>query len=259
MINKRGINNFLLASLPFAGIILLWIALPHLVEFLPYKMPPPEKVISRASILIADNTLFWHVVDSLWRLVLGFIIGNILAIPIGIAIGLNRHASDFMMPLLTFLQSIAGIAWVPLAVLWFGLGNGAIIFVIANIIFFSNLYNTVVGVESIPTVYHRAAKSLGATRLDILLTVVIPGAFTQLIVGLRSSMAFGWRALVGAELIAGTTGIGYMTLEAVEWYQTETVILGMIIVGLLWLIMDKLVFSTIEDRTVRKWGIIQDK
>lgn len=91
------------------------------------------------------------------------------------------------------------------------------------------------------------------------MSVVLPGAFTQLLVGLRSSMAFGWRALVGAELIAGTTGIGYMTLEAVEWYQTETVVLGMIIVGLLWLVMDKFLFSAVEDRTVRKWGLIQEK
>lgn len=251
--------NLFLASLPFLAIFALWLALPHLIEFPAYKLPPPEKVLARAKILIADNTLLWHVIDSLWRLLLGFIIGNLLAIPIGIAIGLNRHASDFMMPLLTFLQSIAGIAWVPLAVLWFGLGNGAIVFVIANIIFFSNLYNAVVGVQSIPTVYYRAAKSLGASRLDLLLSVVLPGAFTQLLVGLRSSMAFGWRALVGAELIAGTSGIGYMTLEAVEWYQTETVILGMIIVGLIWLVMDKFLFSSIEDWTVRKWGMIQEK
>lgn len=259
MINQRQVNGFLLASLPFAVIFALWVSLPYLIDFQPYKMPPPEKVLARARILIADNTLFWHVLDSLWRLILGFILGNILAIPIGVAIGMNRHASDFLMPLLTFLQSIAGIAWVPLAVLWFGLGDGAIVFVIANIIFFSNLYNAVVGVESIPTVYYRAAKSLGASRLDVLVSVVLPGAFAQLLVGLRSSMAFGWRALVGAELIAGTSGIGYMTLEAVEWYQTETVILGMIIVGLIWLAMDKLLFSMVEDRTVRRWGMIQDK
>jgi ABC-type nitrate/sulfonate/bicarbonate transport system permease component len=259
MINQRRSAHILLAILPFAAIIGLWVALPYLIDFPAYKLPPPEKVFSRAQSLIASGTLFWHVVDSLWRLAVGFILGNILAIPIGVAIGLNRHASDFLMPLLTFLQSIAGIAWVPLAVLWFGLGDGAIIFVIANIIFFSNLYNAVVGVESIPTVYYRAAKSLGASQLDVLFSVVLPGAFTQLLVGLRSSMAFGWRALVGAELIAGTTGIGYMTLEAVEWYQTETVVLGMIIVGLLWLVMDKFLFTSVEDRTVRKWGLIQEK
>jgi NitT/TauT family transport system permease protein/taurine transport system permease protein len=213
-------------------------------------------VWSRGVEIAADGTLLEHILVSLYRLTIGFLVGNLLAVPIGMAIGLNRHVSDLLLPILTFLQSIAGIAWIPLAVLWFGIGDGAIIFVIANIIFFSNLYNTVIGVEGIPQVYHRAAQTLGASRRDVLLNVVLPGAFVQLIVGFRASMAFGWRALIGAELIAGTTGLGYMTLEAVQWYQTETVILGMIVVGIIWLIMDRFIFRTIENKTVRRWGLV---
>lgn len=259
MMKTIKIRPYLLAATPFIGILILWTVLPSLLSVPAYKLPSPQLVWTKAIELTADGSLLQHILVSLYRLALGFVLGNLLAVPIGIAIGVNRHASDFLLPLLTFLQSIAGIAWIPLAVLWFGIGDGAIIFVIANIIFFSNLYNTVIGVESIPQTYYRAVLSLGASRFDILKSVIIPGAFVQLIVGFRSSMAFGWRALIGAELIAGTTGLGYMTLDAVQWYQTETVILGMIIVGVIWLVMDRFLFRRLETMTVRRWGILQDK
>ena len=256
MMNTAKIRALALSTLPFIGLFLLWLLLPKVFPIPPYKLPTPGLVWARGLELAADGTLLKHVLLSLYRLIIGFLLGNLLAVPIGIAIGLSRHVSDLLLPILTFLQSIAGIAWIPLAVLWFGIGDGAIIFVIANIIFFSNLYNTVTGVEGIPQVYYRAVQTMGASRRDVLLNVVLPGAFVQLIVGFRGSMAFGWRALIGAELIAGTTGLGYMTLEAVQWYQTETVILGMIVVGVIWLIMDYFIFRTIENRTVRRWGII---
>lgn len=249
-------QRYLLPAIPFLAILGFWYLAPTLLPIPAYKLPTPQLVWEKAVSTALDGSLWLHVLASLERLLWGFLLGNLLAIPLGIAIGLNRHVSDLCLPLLTFLQSIAGIAWIPLAVLWFGIGNGAIIFVIANIIFFANLHNAIIGVEAVPESYRRAVRSLGATGRQALIHVIIPGAMVQLLVGLRSSVAFGWRALIGAELIAGTTGLGYMTLDAVQWYQTETVILGMIVVGILWLILDKLVFSTLEKRTVVRWGLV---
>lgn len=250
-------SKYLLPALPFLAILILWYTAPTIFPIPAYKLPTPQLVWERAMLSAFDGSLLKHVLASLERLLLGFLIGNMLAIPLGIAIGLNRHVADLFHPLLTFLQSIAGIAWIPLAVLWFGIGNGAIVFVIANIIFFANLHNAVIGVESVPETYRRAVRSLGATWFQTLVNVIIPGAMVQLLVGLRSSVAFGWRALIGAELIAGTTGLGYMTLDAVQWYQTETVILGMIVVGILWLILDHTLFRTLEKHTVIRWGLVR--
>ncbi len=249
--------RLVLPMIPFAAILALWFIAPSIFPIPAYKLPTPQLVWEQFAATLSDGSLLKHVLASLERLALGFVIGNALAIPLGIAIGLKKHVSDLCMPLLTFLQSIAGIAWIPLAVLWFGIGNGAIVFVIANIIFFANLHNAVIGVEAVPESYRRAVRSLGATSTQTLFNVIVPGAMVQLLVGLRSSVAFGWRALIGAELIAGTTGLGYMTLDAVQWYQTETVILGMIIVGILWLILDHAVFKTIENRTVIRWGLVR--
>lgn len=244
-------------ALPFALLLAVWWLLPQLADIPAYKLPAPADVWARLAAMTADGSLAGHVGASLWRLVQGFVIGNALAIPLGIAIGLDRNVADLTRPLLTFLQSIAGIAWIPLAVIWFGIGNGAVVFVIANIIFFSTVYNVVVGVEGIPAVLYRAVRCHGGRGWRILTELVLPGAFVQIIVGLRASMAYGWRALVGAELIAGTSGIGYLTIDAVQWYQADTIVMGMLLIGLIWLAMDRLLFVPLERRTVRRWGLIQ--
>lgn len=247
---------FLLGVLPFVAVCLLWAIAPIVSDIPAYKLPSPEKVWTALVQNTADGSLPANIWISLQRLAIGYVIGNLLAIPIGLAIALNRAVSDTLRPVLSFFQSIAGIAWVPLAIIWFGIGSGSVLFVIANTIFFSSIYSTVIGVQAIPSVLYRAALSHGASRLDIITNVVVPGALIQIIVGLRTSMAYGWRALVGAEMIAGTNGIGYMTLEAVQWYQSEIVILGMILIGILWLILDRLIFIPIERVTVRRWGMV---
>jgi NitT/TauT family transport system permease protein/taurine transport system permease protein len=198
-----------------------------------------------------------NVAASLARLAAGFAIGMALAVPLGLAIALNRYVADMFRPVLSFLQAIAGIAWVPLTIIWFGIGNGSVIFVIANTIFFASLYNTVTGVQSIPMSLYRAVQSHGGRGWRLLTNLILPGALVQLLLGVRTSMAYGWRALVASEMIAGSSGLGYMTMEAVQWQRTDVIILGMIVIGLLWVLMDRTVFTAIERRTVARWGLLQ--
>lgn len=242
---------------PFAVALAAWAILPKLIDYPSYMMPPLPDVWAHLKEIGADGTLAGHVIASLERLALGFVVGTGVAVPLGIVIALNRHVADMLKPLLTFLQSIAGIAWVPLAVIWFGIGIGSVVFVIANTIFFATLYNTVVGVQAIPQALHRAVRSLGGRGWRLATVLILPGALVQLIVGFRTAMAYGWRALVAAEMIAGTNGLGYMTIEAVQWYKTESVLVGMIAIGLIWLAMDQFIFVPLERVTVRRWGIVQ--
>lgn len=244
-------------ALPFLALLATWLVLPGLVEYPPYMLPSPALVYDRFRLMALDGSLAMHVGTSIGRLLLGFVIGNALALVVGVSIALSRTASDYLRPVLTFLQSIAGIAWVPLAIIWFGIGLGAVIFVIANTIFFSSLYNIVVGVQQIPRVYHRAVRSHGARGLAVFRELIFPGALVQIILGLRTSMAYGFRALVAGEMIAGTSGLGYMTIEAVQWYQTDTVILGMLLIGGLWLVLDRLLFVPLEKATVVRWGLVR--
>jgi NitT/TauT family transport system permease protein/taurine transport system permease protein len=246
-----------LGAVPFLLLIAAWVVLPHVLAYPAYMLPPIDAVLDYARESLLDGSLVRNVLASVARLAAGFAIGMALAVPLGLAIALNRHVADLFRPLLSFLQAIAGIAWVPLTIIWFGIGNGSVIFVIANTIFFASLYNTVVGVQSIPIALHRAVRSHGGRGVALLTNLILPGALVQILLGMRTAMAYGWRALVASEMIAGTSGLGYMTMEAVQWQRTETILLGMIVIGLLWVIMDRGIFTPIERRTVGRWGLLQ--
>lgn len=247
----------ILGTLPFIALLAGWWGLPKAVDYPAYMLPPIGAVLGFAWESILDGTLLRNVLASLARLAAGFAIGMALAVPLGLAIALNRHVADTFRPVLSFLQAIAGIAWVPLTIIWFGIGNGSVVFVIANTIFFASLYNTIVGVQSIPTPLYRAVRSHGGKGWSLLANLILPGALVQLLLGVRTSMAYGWRALVASEMIAGSSGLGYMTMEAVQWQRTDVIILGMIVIGLIWVVMDRTVFDAIERRTVARWGLLQ--
>ena len=253
----RHLDAATLGTLPFLLILAAWWLLPHVVQYPAYMLPSIGTVIGYARESIFDGSLVRDVLASLGRLAIGFAIGMALAIPMGLAIALNRYVADVFRPVLSFLQAIAGIAWVPLTIIWFGMGNGSVIFVIANTIFFASLYNTVIGVQSIPLALHRAVRSHGGRGVRLLTNLILPGAMVQILLGVRTSVAYGWRALVASEMIAGSNGLGYMTMEAVQWQRTEQIILGMIVIGLLWVIMDRIVFTPIERRTIGRWGLMQ--
>ena len=242
---------------PFLLVVGSWALASHFGSFPPYMLPSLSQMWVRFTDSLADGALFRHVGSSLYLLTISFIIGNGLAIPLGIAIAMNRNVSDLVRPVLTFFQSIAGIAWVPLAVIWFGVGMGSVVFLIANTIFFSAIFSTVVGVQTVPKTLHRAVLCHGGRGLQIFTELILPGALVQIILGLRTSMAYGWRSLVAGEMLAGSTGLGYMAMEAVQWHQTDIVIMGMILIGILWLILDRLLFAPLERRTVARWGLLQ--
>ena len=253
----RHIDALTLGTLPFVLILGAWALLPYVADYPSYMLPSIGTVLDYARESMLDGSLPRDVLASLARLLIGFVIGMALAIPLGLAIALNRYVADLFRPVLSFLQAIAGIAWVPLTIIWFGMGNGTVIFVIANTIFFAALYNTVIGVQSIPLALHRAVRSHGGRGVTLLANLILPGAMVQILLGIRTSVAYGWRALVASEMIAGSNGLGYMTMEAVQWQRTEKIILGMIVIGLLWVLMDRVVFTPIERRTVGRWGLLQ--
>ncbi len=254
---RKAVYPTWLGALPFVLLLGGWWLLPRIVQYPAYMLPPIGDVVAFARESIMDGSLLRNVLASLARLAAGFAIGIALALPLGLAIALNRHVADTFRPVLSFLQAIAGIAWVPLTIIWFGIGNGSVIFVIANTIFFASLYNVVTGVQSIPTSLYRAVRSHGGRGWSLLVNLILPGALVQLLLGIRTSMAYGWRALVAAEMIAGSSGLGFMTMEAVQWQRTDTIILGMIVIGLIWMLMDRTVFTVIERRTVGRWGLLQ--
>jgi NitT/TauT family transport system permease protein/taurine transport system permease protein len=207
--------------------------------------------------LVWDGVLLKHVAASLGSLAVGFCIGAGTALVLGVAMAVNYRVAAFAEPLVVFLQAIAGITWIPLAIIWFGFGIGPVVFVVANAVFFVALFNTILGVQSIPMVLHHAVLTLGGGRLAILREVVIPGALANVLVGLRTALAFGWRALVTVEIIAANKGLGFMLLDASQRYESARVVVGIVLIGSIWLAMDRLLLRTIEMRTVERWGLVR--
>ena len=254
--SATSIRQVLPGIIPFIVIIAIWYVCANFLDVPPYKLPPIDQVLTRTFNMVADGSLLEHSWESLKRLLMGFVIGNGLAIPLGFAIALNRHVADLFRPILTFFQSIAGISWVPLAVVWFGVGVAPVVFVIANTIFFSSIYNVVTGVEAIPRTLRRAVRSHGGSGLQFYVELIFPGALIHILLGLRTSVSYGLRAMIGAELIAGSDGLGFLIIDATHTFATDIVFMGMIIIALLWLALDHWVFRPLERRTVVRWGLM---
>ncbi len=244
--------------LPVIVVVGVWVLLPHFDHVPEYKLPRFTQVISDMWRLTRQGTLPRALGASLGRLALAFVIGSALGVALGLGITLSRRLRDFIMPLVAFFNSIAGIAWIPLAIVWFGFGSGPVLFVIANNVFFIVLYNTILGAEEIPLVMFNAVRVIGGTSRWVLLReVLVPGAMVGVLGGIRTGLAFGWRALIAVELIAASSGLGYLSIQASRIYDGATVVSVVVVTGLAWLAMDRLILRPVESRTIERWGMVQ--
>jgi NitT/TauT family transport system permease protein/taurine transport system permease protein len=254
---RRRLSSALRFCAPFAVLLVLWAILVPYFDVNP-RLLPRLGAVGRAGIEgIQDGTLIQHIGASLIRVAVGTVLALLVAIPLGIAMGVSPVVSGFLTPPLRFFSVLAGIAWIPIATLWFGYGFGAITFVIFNAVFFIVTYNTLLGVSTIPLHVRNAAASLGAGRWAMLTEVLLPGALPNIVTGIRTGLGFAWRGLIAAEMIATNVGLGYMLFVARDFYKTEVIVLGMIVIGVLWLLLDRLLLAPIERATIERWGMVQ--
>ena len=251
-------KNILLGFIPIIVVVGAWILLPHFDHIAIYKFPRFTEVTSTLWTLTRDGTLPRALGASVGRLAIGFAIGSVAGVVMGLALTLSDRLRTFFMPLIAFFNSIAGIAWIPLAIVWFGFGSGPVLFVIANNIFFVVLYNTILGAQGIPPVMFDAVRVMGGTsRTAQVREVLFPGAMVGVLGGLRIGLAFGWRALIAVEIIAASSGLGFLSIQASRLYNGATVVAVIIVIGLVWLVMDRLLLRPLESRTVERWGMVQ--
>jgi taurine transport system permease protein len=241
---------------PLLFLLLLWELVVRAFGVVPRVFPDVESVARAGLETIQDGTLVRHVGASLGRVAVGTVLAIVVSIPLGVAMGLSRAVSAFLTPLFRFFSVLAGIAWIPIATLWFGYGFGAITFVIFNAVFFVVAYNTLLGVSSIPLPLRQAAASLGAGGWTMLTQVILPGALPNIVTGMRTGLGFAWRGLIAAEMIATNVGLGYMLFLARDFYRTEVIVFGMIVIGILWLLIDRLLLAPLERATIERWGMV---
>ena len=244
-------------ALPLLILLIFWEFCVQFFQVNARVFPSIEAVFKAGLEAINDGSIFNHIAASLGRVAVGTLLAVLVSIPLGVAMGLNHIVSDFLSPLFRFFSVLAGIAWIPIATLWFGYGFGAITFVIFNAVFFVVTYNTLLGVASIPMPLRNAAASLGANGWTLLTQVILPGALPNIVTGIRTGLGFAWRGLIAAEMIATNVGLGYMLFLARDFYKTEVIVLGMIIIGLIWLAIDRLILAPVERATIERWGMVR--
>jgi len=246
----------LAAIVPFIPVIALWLAVTEAGIFPRAFLPGPVEVVKAFFTLTYKGILPDYLQESLLRLISGAAVGMALGIPLGVLIGTSRWARRISWPILLFFQAIGDIAWLPILLIWFGFGITTMTFVIVYTVLFPVVLNTVLGVESVPPDMARAARSLGASRARVLWEVTLPGALPNIITGLRNGLGYGWRALIAVEIIVGTSGIGFMMFDARRAGSVVEILLGMIILGLLWYIVDSWILAPIERATGQRWGLV---
>ncbi len=187
---------------------------------------------------------------SFYRVVIGFLIGTILALPFGLWMGASTRVYNWFNPMFQVLRPIPPIAYIPLSILWFGLGNPPAIFLISLGAFFPVLMNTVAGVRQVDAIYLRAAQNLGASSGTIFRRVILPASMPYILVGARIAMGTAFIVVIVAEMIAVNNGLGFRILEAREYFWTDKVIAGMFTIGLLGLAID-LTMDTLNSRLLR--------
>lgn len=241
---------------PFIPVVGLWWLVTAMEVFPRAFLPGPGEVIQSFGSLIYKGILPDYLQDSMTRLAVGAFWGIALGVPLGILIGLSKRAHTALWPPLLFFQAIGDIAWLPILVIWYGYGLVTMTFVIVYTVIFPVVINTVLGVRSIPINMHRAALSLGASRTRVLWEVVLPGALPNIMTGLRNGLGYGWRALIAAEIIVGTSGIGFLMFDARRAGSVVEILVGMIILGILWYIVDSWILAPIERATGQRWGLV---
>lgn len=248
------VKPFVLPTIPFLLLLGLWLSVIVIADPAIAILPRPLKVLQ----VPFEESEYWpNVTASLGRLFIGFLVAAVTGVLAGIVAGLSRKFADFIGPLVTAMNAISGIAWIPLAIAWFGIGRGMVVFIVWNGAFFLIFGNTVLGVRMVPEVLERSLQTLGASRLHILRNVTFPGALPHVMSGLRSGLGFGWRAVIAAELVGATSGLGQWIFIAQEFARSDIIVAGALTIGVIGLIMDRGLLAPLERRTIERWGLVE--
>lgn len=258
---KRNMTKFSIKDLFFfIAIIAVWQAVAYsgseIFEWWKsYAFPSPQGVIESLIYMIQRGTLFTAVCYSMKRAVIGFAIALAVGAAMGILITYVKYLNKNLKPLLMGIQTLPSVCWVPFAILWFGLEESSIIFVVVMGSVFSVSLTIESAIKSIPVIYTKVAKTMGAGKKDILIYVVLPAALPGFAAGLRQSWSFAWRALMSGEVMSSFVGLGYTLMMGRDLADINQVMAVMIIIIIVGIIIDKFVFSAVETSLLRKRGI----
>lgn len=239
-IKQKFKNGLKLISLPVL-IIILWEFAAYRQWITPYTMPAPSRIVKTFVALVKDLTLFKDIAASIIRVFSGFALAAVSAIILGIITSLSRNFETYTRFIFQVLKPIPPIAWIPIAILWLGIGESSKIFIIFMGAFFPVFINVIGGIQHIDQRFVEVSKVFEVPYLKFVRKVVIPGALPSIMTGFRIGLGNAWICVVAAEMIAATDGIGYLLMDGRQLSQPDKVILAMLMVGIIGKLMDDVI------------------
>ena len=245
----------LLGIATIVAFIAIWEIVYRLGLMPTWAFPSPWKVVLAFQELIANGKLFTNMAASVGRQITGVFLAALVGIPAGLTLGASPTARAAFLPLCRLLYPIPGIAWIPLAILWFGVGFTSTVFVIFFSGIWSIMFNTMTGVQTLSGQYTDVAKVYLASRSLYTRRILIPGSLPYIITGMRLTYGVGWRVIVGAEMISSITGLGFLIDDARWQLRPDIMICGMITIAMIGWVSENLFFDWIEEKTLVRWGM----
>lgn len=253
---QRGRPAPLARVLPFVYaaviIVVIWQLVVTATKPDPSVLPPPLDVVTTFGQLLVNGQLALDTAYSVGRVVSAWLLSAIVAIPLGLVMGSSRRLERVVNPFVELLRPISPLAWIPMAILWFGIGESGKIFVVFIGTFFPILLSTIAGVKAVDPVLLHAGQVFGCSnRLILFRRVLVPASLPSVVVGLRVAFGTGWAAIIAAELVAAHTGLGYLIANGMDILRADQVLVGMIVIGLLGFLFDTF-FRYLQRRYARE-------
>ena len=254
---KRWIGNVAWTLFPFLVVGIVWEVIARSGIYPPKLFPSLVTVFDALLRLTASGALWANAQGTLWRLVLGFALSAVVGIAIGIAMGRYRFMEDVFLPIVSIGYPIPGLAYAPLFVLWFGLGDLPAVLLVGIASSFAVTINTWKGVKGVKEIWVRAAEVMGANDRQMFVKVILPASLPYIFTGLRLGLAQAWRILVAVEMLTAVLkGLGWMIFGAQEFLNTDVMLVGIATIGAIGLLLEKQVFRRLENYTVVRWGMM---
>jgi NitT/TauT family transport system permease protein len=251
-------RSALRATVTIAIALALYEAVARTGYFPPALMPTLPKVWTALWGSLIDGSMMAHAAGTLYRVMVGLAIAIVVGLPLGILMGRFKPIEHFFMPLVSALMPIPSLAWVPVFILWFGLGNTVAILIVFYAALFPMLLNTWSGVRAVNPLWLRAAGAMGADENALFWKVMMPGASPFIITGLRQAFLRAWIAVIGAEFLAASDwGLGWVIFDAKEFLNADLMLASLIVIGGIGFAFERLVFGSIEKATVQRWGMVR--
>jgi NitT/TauT family transport system permease protein len=241
----------------FAAIAAAWEILAVYGGFPPRFVPGLGVIVETLARLVVSGVLLAATAATLYRLVAGFLIAALVGVLVGVAMGRRQWVEDTLLPIVSFLYPIPGLAYAPLFVLWFGLGDVPTILLIGIASCFTVIINSWRGVKSVKPVWLRAAEVMGARDRDMFRRVVLPGALPYILIGLRLGLAQAWRLLIAVEMLMSVQqGLGWLIFGAQTFLNTDVMLASIVTIGVIGIVLERQIFTRIERYTVVRWGMV---